>query len=108
MTFPSFKEYVAISEDLGQDIAALTMQKQQLILRKTQTDRTLDAQIAQIDKALLQKQKQQELETKKNGMQAQQGQQNQQEQQPMANRTTTPGSSSSQTPGSGAPQQNAM
>lgn len=98
-----------LSEDATQELAQLSMQRQQLIIKKTMADRQIDTQIAALDKMILQKEKQKQAEDKKNGVQTNNRdpnqQQDQQGNQPLGNRTVQPGSSGTQTPGSAAPQQ---
>lgn len=113
MNFPTFKDYLTLSEDAASELAQLGMQKQQLVMKKAQADHQLDTQIAAIDKMIYQKTKQQEIEDKKNGVKPEQNNQrndqnNQQQQQPQGSRVVQPGSTGSQTPGSAAPQQQGM
>ena len=109
MNFLDFKEYLTLTEDTAAELAQLGMQRQQLVMKKAQADRQIDTQITAIDKMIFQKEKQREIEDKKNGVKPEQNQQNNQQQnnqqQPQGNRTAQPGSSGSQTPGSANPQQ---
>lgn len=101
---PSFKQFLCLNEDVAAELSALTVQRQQLILKKTATDKQIDTQIAAIDKIIYQKERQKQAEDKKNGMDQQQQQQQQQnvQQNPQqrGTQTTTPGSTGSATPGS--------
>lgn len=100
---PSFKQFLCLNEDAAAELSALTVQRQQLILKKAATDKQIDTQIAAIDKMIYQKERQKQAEDKKNGMDQQQQQQQQNVQQNPQQRgtqTTTPGSTGSATPGS--------
>lgn len=103
---PSFKQFLCLNEDAAAELSALTVQRQQLILKKAATDKQIDTQIAAIDKMIYQKERQKQAEDKKNGMDQQQQQQQQQQQNVQQNpqqrgtQTTTPGSTGSATPGS--------
>lgn len=90
----SFKQYLStLEEDVDTDIANLTSQRQQLLIRKANQDRQIDNQIANIDRQLLQKDKQRQIDKKKNNPAADDNK------QPQANQTVTPGSTGAQTPG---------
>ena len=101
---PSFKQFLCLNEDAAAELSALTVQRQQLILKKAAMDKQIDTQIAAIDKMIYQKERQKQAEDKKNGMDQQQQQQQQQnvQQNPQqrGTQTTTPGSTGSATPGS--------
>ena len=98
---PSFKQFLCLNEDAAAELSALTVQRQQLILKKTAMDKQIDTQIAAIDKMIYQKERQKQAEDKKNGIDQQQQQQNvQQNPQQRGTQTTTPGSTGSATPGS--------
>lgn len=101
---PSFKQFLCLNEDAAAELSALTVQRQQLILKKTAMDKQIDTQIAAIDKMIYQKERQKQAEDKKNGIDQQQQQQQQQnvQQNPQqrGTQTTTPGSTGSATPGS--------
>lgn len=101
---PSFKQFLCLNEDAAAELSALTVQRQQLILKKAATDKQIDTQIAAIDKMIYQKERQKQAEDKKNGIDQQQQQQQQQnvQQNPQqrGTQTTTPGSTGSATPGS--------
>lgn len=98
---PSFKQFLCLNEDAAAELSALTVQRQQLILKKAAMDKQIDTQIAAIDKMIYQKERQKQAEDKKNGIDQQQQQQNvQQNPQQRGTQTTTPGSTGSATPGS--------
>lgn len=107
MTYMTFRDYLTLNEEAAAELAQLGMKRQQLVLKKAMADRQIDAQIASIDKLIFQKEKQKADEDKKAGVEAekQQPQQQQQQQQRQGNQTSQPGSTGSQTPGSGQPQQ---
>jgi len=89
-----------LDEDAATEMAQLTMQRQQLLIKKATQDQTIDRQIAQLDKLILQKGKQQELEAAKLGQQQSSTSQPASQNQPQGNRTIQPGSTGAQTPGS--------
>ena len=103
---PSFIEYLCLLEDVTQELSALTVQRQQIIMKKAQADKQFDQQVANIDRMIMQKERQKQVEDKKNGVDQQKQQQlNQQQQQqtPMRQGPTTPGGTGAQTPGSASP-----
>jgi hypothetical protein len=98
----TFKDFLRmLDEDTDTDIANLMLSKQKLVVRKAQATKPLDDQTNNIDKLLMQKEKQKENEAKKAGVATANGAK-------PSNQTTTPGSAGAQTPGrssqSGAPQ----
>lgn len=97
---PSFKQFLCLDEDAAAELSALTVQRQQLILKKAAMDKQIDTQIAAIDKMIYQKERQKQAEDKKNGIDQQQQQNVQQNPQQRGTQTTTPGSTGSATPGS--------
>lgn len=106
MTYMTFRDYLTLNEEAAAELAQLGMKRQQLVLKKAMADRQIDAQIASIDKLIFQKEKQKADEDKKAGVEAEKQQpQQQQQQQRQGNQATQPGSTGSQTPGSGQPQQ---
>lgn len=106
MTYMTFRDYLTLNEEAAAELAQLGMKRQQLVLKKAMADRQIDAQIASIDKLIFQKEKQKADEDKKAGVEAEKQQpQQQQQQQRQGNQTSQPGSTGSQTPGSGQPQQ---
>jgi len=86
-----------ITEDVEAEINQLMLQKQQLEVRRNNATRQFDAQIANIDKQLMMKQKQRENNSRTNDQADQQSSMQAPVQQ--ANTTTTPGSGGAQTPG---------
>ena len=105
----TFKDYLMLDEDTASDIAQLSLQRQQLVMKKALADRTIDQQVANLDKQIFQKEKMKQAEDKKNGVDQQQNQdpraaQNNQ-MRPQGNQTVQPGSTGSQTPGSAPPAQ---
>lgn len=105
MTYMTFRDYLTLNEEAAAELAQLGMKRQQLVLKKAMADRQIDAQIASIDKLIFQKEKQKAGEDKKAGVEAEKQPQQQQQQQRQGNQATQPGSTGSQTPGSGQPQQ---
>lgn len=105
MTYMTFRDYLTLNEEAAAELAQLGMKRQQLVLKKAMADRQIDAQIASIDKLIFQKEKQKADEDKKAGVEAEKQPQQQQQQQRQGNQATQPGSTGSQTPGSGQPQQ---
>ena len=105
MNFPTFKDYLSLNEDAAAELAQLGMQRQQMVMKKAQTDRQIDTQIAAIDKMIFQKEKQKELEDKKKGVKPDQNNQHSDpnQQRPQGSRVVQPGSTGSQTPGTAAP-----
>lgn len=102
---PSFIEFLCLNEDTAAELAQLTVQRQQIILKKAAADKQFDQQIANLDRMIFQKERQKQVEDKKNGvdqqkMQQQQQQNPQQTPQQQGTQTTTPGSTGSHTPGS--------
>lgn len=100
---PSFIEFLCLNEDVAAELSQLTIQRQQIILKKAAADKQFDQQVANIDRMIFQKERQKQVEDKKNGVDQQQQQQQQNPQQTPQQRgtqTTTPGSTGSQTPGS--------
>lgn len=97
----SFIDFLCLNEDATAELSQLTIQRQQVILKKASADKQFDQQIANFDRMIFQKERQKQAEDKKNGV----DQQQQQQQTPMqqTNQTTQPGSTGAQTPGSAAP-----
>lgn len=94
----TFIEYLMLSEDVATELSQLNMRRQQLIMKKAQADKQVDVQIDALNKLIFQKERQQEAENKQKGSVPQQSvQQN----QPQGNQTQQPGSTGSNTPGSG-------
>lgn len=94
----SFIDFLCLNEDATAELSQLTIQRQQVILKKAASDKQFDQQIANFDRMIFQKERQKQAEDKKNGV-------DQQQQTPMqqTNQTTQPGSTGAQTPGSAAP-----
>lgn len=95
----SLIEFLCLTEDAAAELSQLTIQRQQVILKKAAADKQFDQQIANFDRMIFQKERQKQAEDKKNGVDQQQ---QQQQQPPMQQGTQTnqPGSTGAQTPGS--------
>ena len=94
----SLIDFLCLNEDAAAELSQLTIQRQQVILKKAAADKQFDQQIANFDRMIFQKERQKQAEDKKNGV----DQQQQQQQTPLqqTNQTTQPGSTGAQTPGS--------
>lgn len=99
----SFIDFLCLNEDATAELSQLTIQRQQVILKKAAADKQFDQQIANFDRMIFQKERQKQAEDKKNGVDQQQQQQQQQTPMQQTTQTTQPGSTGAQTPGSAAP-----
>lgn len=93
----SFIDYLCLNEDAAAELSNLTIQRQQLIMKKAAANKQLDQQIANIDRLIMQKERQKQAEDQRNGVQQDQQQQAPQQQ---SNQTQQPGRTGVQTPGS--------
>lgn len=96
----SLIDFLCLNEDAAAELSQLTIQRQQVILKKAAADKQFDQQIANFDRMIFQKERQKQAEDKKNGVDQQQQQQQQQTPMQQTNQTTQPGSTGAQTPGS--------
>ena len=93
----SLIDFLCLNEDAAAELSQLTIQRQQVILKKAAADKQFDQQIANFDRMIFQKERQKQAEDKKNGVDQQQQQQTPMQQ---TTQTTQPGSTGAQTPGS--------
>ena len=99
----SLIDFLCLNEDAAAELSQLTIQRQQIILKKAAADKQFDQQIANFDRMIFQKERQKQAEDKKNGVDQQQQQQQQQTPLQQTNQMTQPGSTGAQTPGSASP-----